>query len=684
VTSSSAESLIAGPGALIAAMSSEPRPRPMLRPWQSPSGQTLVTVYDNAHVRDGKEERQRGDCGLIPQERWIYFDVVCHDLRGAGACGERWRYTYKIRPAGFPHRMGPATAKGSPMLSRHQHRSYRRHAPITTRGKRVLRSARAVAGASALVIAALGAAVPAGAARASGPHTWARTGFVVQLNHPAPAGMTPRAAVTMPLRVPDPAAYAAEKAAADAGAARLAGRAPSLTAARLGPSLLRNWAGQRDRTAAPSDSTGAIGITRYIELVNARAAIYSRTSNTPLASGSLFQLTGCVTSGCTETAFDVQVIWDPGTNRFYYVADDIVSSSENLIDIGFSTSASPTLSAGSWCRYNLNFGASFPDYPKLGDTRNFMLTGFNLFSGTSFAGSGIAWLTKPPSGPRCPAASTFKAGTAGPLRNANGSPAFTPVPGNQADPGPTGWAVARPATIPARGATFLTLFKVTRSASGTATIPATGTAVPVGAYRIPASAPQPGTAFKLDTLDARNTQAVLAADPAHRGALALWTQHAVFGGAGSEVRWYEINPATHSLIQHGTVTSRTRFTFDGAVSSDRRANGASRKFGGSMVIDVVQSSRTVRPVIEVASKIGAAAISGLTVIATSAASDTGFDCIQSGVRLCRWGDYAGASPDPASPVAGTRGLVWGSSMLAAAGGSASSSGWTTRNFAVKP
>ena len=544
----------------------------------------------------------------------------------------------------------------------------------------------AIAGASALVLAALGAAAPAGAARAGGgPQAWLRTGFALQLNHPAPAGLTPRATGTMPLRVPDPAAYTAEKAAADAAAARLAGRASASADVRLAPALLRNWAGQRDTTAAPSDSTGAIGTARYIELVNAKAAIYSRTSNTPIASGPLLQLTGCATTSCTDTVFDVQVIWDPATLRFYYVTDDIVSSSQNFLDVGFSTSATPTLSAGSWCRYSLGFGAAFPDYPKLGDTRDFTLTGFNLFNGTAFAGSGIAWVTKPPSGPGCPAASTFKTGIAGPLKNANGTAAFTPVPANQVDAGPAGWAVARPDSIPSAGATFLTLFKVTRSATGTATIPTTGAAVRVSAYKIPAAAPQPGTAFKLDTLDARNTQAVLAVDPAHQGVLALWTQHTVFGGAGAEVRWYEINPATHSLIQHGVITSRSRFTFDAAVSSDRRVNGASRKFGADMVIDVVQSSRTLRPVIEVASKVGSAAISGLTLIASSAASDTGFDCLRSGAALlCRWGDYAAASPDPASPATGTRGLVWGSSMLGAPGGGASSSGWTTRNFAIRP
>lgn len=529
------------------------------------------------------------------------------------------------------------------------------------------------------------AAVPAGAAWAgTGRHAGPQTALTLRVNHPAPAGMSPRVVRTAPLRVPDPAAYAAQKAAANAAAARIAERTSAPAGPALAPALLRNWGGQRDTNAAPSDSTGAIGTTRYIELVNARAAIYSRTSNTPTASGSLLNLTGCATQGCTDNVFDPQVIWDPGTNRFFYATDDIVSSSENLLDIGFSTSATPTLSAGSWCRYSLNFGSTFPDYPKLGDTKNFQLIGVNAFSGTSFTGSHIAWVSKPPSGSGCPAPSTFKTGDSSTLKNANGTNAFTPVPGNQIDTGASGWAVARPASIPSAGATFLTLFKVTKSSTGAATIPATGTAVPVSAYKVPASAPQPGTSFTLDTLDARNTQAVLAVDPVHGGVLALWTQHTVFGGAGAQVRWYEINPATHGLIQHGTVSSSSLFTFDAAVSPDRRVNGTSSKFGGNMVIDAVQSSATVLPAIKVASKVGTNAISALVTAATSAAPDTGFDCTMSGTGLCRWGDYAAATPDPSSPTTGTTGQVWGSSMLAAAGGSASSSGWTTRNFAVRP
>jgi hypothetical protein len=490
----------------------------------------------------------------------------------------------------------------------------------------------------------------------------------------------------VPLRVPSPRAYAVQKAAANAAAAR---RTPGPAPAVLAPGLVRNWAGQRDTTVAPSDSTGAIGTTRYVELVNSQVGIYNRTSNTPTASGPLLQLTGCATSACTDNVFDVQVIWDPALNRFFYTTMDTGSGSSggNLLTFGFSTSATPTLAFNNWCHYLIGFGATLPDYPKLGDTKDFMLIGTNNFTGSplSFAGSTIFWISNPPSGSTCPDASTFKTGSTGALKNANGSPAFTPVPANQTDSSSTGWVVARPASIPTAGATFLTLFKVTKSATGTATIPTTGTSVSVAAYKVPASAPQPGTAFKLDTLDTRPTQAVSAIDPAHGSVTALWTQHTVFGGAGAQVRWYEINPATHSLIQKGTITSTSLYTFNGAISPDRRVNGASKMFGGDMVINVNQSSASALASVKVASKIGTAAISGLKLVATSTAADTGFDCMTTAnPNLCRWGDYAGASPDPAAPTTATTGQVWGTSMLSAPGGSASSSGWTSRNFAVKP
>jgi hypothetical protein len=496
---------------------------------------------------------------------------------------------------------------------------------------------------------------------------------------PAPPGLPAASPRVHPRLEPDAAAYAAQKAAADSATGE---RGPQTSSAPAAPTALRNWVGQRDTTVAPSDSTGAIGPARYVELVNERFAIYSRTSNVPLSQGTLHAMMGCVAAGCPDSLFDVQVIWDPGTNRFYYAADDVLDSSHNFLALGFSTTATPT-TAADWCRYNLGFGANFPDYPKLGDTKDFWLVGENVFSGSSFAGSFVSWLTKPGAGSVCPAASTFKAGTSGPMKNSDGSAAFTPVPANQTDTSSTGWIVARPVSIPAGGATFLTVFNVTRSGTGTALIQTTGASVSVAAYKVPASAPQQGTTFKLDTLDTRNTQAVSAIDPTHASAVGLWTQHTILGGAGAQVRWYEINPATHTVIQTGQLSSPSLFIFNGAVSPDRRVNGASALFGGDMVMDVNTSSAATLPAVKVASKIGANPISALVNLATSTSPDTGFDCIRNH-GLCRWGDYAAATPDPASPTTAATGQVWGTSMLGAPGGSSSSSGWTTQNFGIKP
>src|SRR5437867_12585839 len=86
---------------------------------------------------------------------------------------------------------------------------------------------------------------------------------------------------------------------------------------------------------------------------------------------------------------------------------------------------------------------------------------------------------------------------------------------------------------------------------------------------MPANAPQSGTTQLIDTMDTRLTHAVAGYDP-RLGATAIWTAHTAFGGAGSEVRWFEINTATTPVLsQTGTVTDPELYSFNGASSYDR-------------------------------------------------------------------------------------------------------------------
>jgi hypothetical protein len=442
-------------------------------------------------------------------------------------------------------------------------------------------------------------------------------------------------------------------------------RAPHLVAGK-------SWQGINDPRSTPPDETGAVGTTRYIELVNSRFAIYNKTSNSPIGGGTLNQLVGAPS---TDNVFDPQIIWDPTTNRFYYAADDIRSAAHNQVAFGFSRTASPS-SAADWCKYVVDYGVPFPDFPKLGDSRFFAMIGVNVFANGGNGGflrSDLLAISKPSSGSACPGPASFKVGL---RRNLPGS--FTPTPANEIDTNPTGWAVATTLSLTDNK---LRLFKVTRNSTGNPVISATPTNVTVPSYTVPLNAPQQGSVNRIDTLDGRNTQAVAAVDPGHGGKFALWTQHTVRGGAGAEVRWYEINPATHSVIQKGKATSPSLFQFNGAISPNRRVNGGTKSGGSAMVMNYNTSSRAARPGIRMVSKVGGGAQSAPVVIKGSPGQLSGFDCStvpQTG--SCRWGDYAGATPDPSAN------RIWQVSQFAVGSGSGTQGFATSRtwNFVASP
>jgi hypothetical protein len=429
------------------------------------------------------------------------------------------------------------------------------------------------------------------------------------------------------------------------------------------PDINPSWTGQRDPNVTPPDTTGAIGPSRYIELVNDRFGIYDRNGNV-VSQGGLRGLAGANTDCVT----DPQIIWDPQTNRFYYVVLEFshffppscpgdTPNSENRLYIGFSRSGSPkTGNTTSWCKYFLPyFPADFdalPDYPKLGDNSAFMVIGSNVFdNGSGFSlGSDVTWITKPHAGTGCPALGANH--LPGPLQASDGNDAFTPVPANQTDTSGTGYIVAT-STV---GNTFVDTYAVSTNFSNPV-----GGAVPhaVAAFSSPPSAPQPGSVPGcasgtpcLDTLDARLTNSVSGLDPS-TGTLGVWTQHTVAGGAGSEVRWYEINPAINPPTRFGAATDASLYAFNGAISSDRKASGSIKRFGDAFVLGFNTSSTSDFTRIQMVSKWANNPQSEFVEVKASPGINDDFTC-----GVCRWGDYSGASPDPAANQYSNHGRVW--------------------------
>jgi len=142
------------------------------------------------------------------------------------------------------------------------------------------------------------------------------------------------------------------------------------------------------------------------------------------------------------------------------------------------------------------------------------------------------------------------------------------------------------------------------------------------------------------------------------GATTVWVSHCVLGGAGAEVRWYEVLPGpSASVLQSGAATDPDLYVFNGGISNDRTVNAKGKTaHGDAMVLGFDTSSTAAYLAVQMVSKRGAGAQSPFVVVYQSTGPfDPPGTCGDFG---CRWGDYSGATPDPAAAISGNHGEVW--------------------------
>ena len=370
-----------------------------------------------------------------------------------------------------------------------------------------------------------------------------------------------------------------------------------------------------------------------------------------MASGSLNTLAGVSSA---DTLFDVQVIWDPTTKRFYYTMIDSISQTNNDLAFGFSKSSSPSSGSSSdWCKYSIDFGSQFPDYPKLGDSKYFALIGVNVFTAARiFLGAEALGDEEAGVGSGCPS-------------SLEGHEQVTPHE-QRLDPGlhtrsrqrDRHQAERLDRRHPEPPAEQEDLAVQGQEENGKAKIQGTATQLKVEPVRRPPNAPQSGNSVRIDTLDGRLTQAVAATDTGHNDKFALWTQHTVSGGAGSKVRWYEIYPSDPKLIQNGLGLQQLEVRLrrrDLAEPRRQRLRQVGRQEHG-LELRRPRRGRASRR-IKMVSKKGGNSQSGQVAVKQSPGPIAGFDCSDSGgggepdgtsSQLCRWGDYASATPDPSN------------------------------------
>jgi hypothetical protein len=437
----------------------------------------------------------------------------------------------------------------------------------------------------------------------------------------------------------------------------------------------------------PPDPINAAGPTRVVSATNERLRMRNRSSGVSTA----------VTWPALGTAriSDPQVIWDPDTERFYFVILDVdvpPFGKSNGVDFwyGFSRTDSPS-AAADWCVYPVSFGydvagssTKFGDQPHLGDTASFVFWGVNVFDEVhnGFFSPDVDWVQKPPAGDitTCPTPDTLNEGVQSDIVTTTpGSTAvYTPVGVNQTDSDATGYLVSLVVPWSGSAADKLGLITVTDGPDAP-TISSSAADIGVPLYGSPAFAVQRGTKQKIDTSDGRLTQAVSAVDPSNPGHVGIWTQHAVSViGNNDVVRWYEIDPAAPSSpFRSGKIANRRLFIYNAAISPDRVVNGATAAFGDAMAMTFTTSSAQTDSTLWSVSKVGDGPISPWVLIKQSIAPEVDFTC-----SPCRWGDFASASPDPAADTAAAHGVVWFSSEWNVRGGTDTDLEWRTLDWDV--
>jgi len=487
------------------------------------------------------------------------------------------------------------------------------------------------------------------------------------------------AVFAQPFRTLDPGALRAAKLRA-AAIASVGSRGPAVTTGGPLAGFFNNInsPGLSQPTVAPPDSTGAIGPNHYVEMVNQEIGVYDRSLNllSTTDNGSFMGASGAV------SVSDPQIQWDGQGGRWLYAGLGVATGA-NMLLFGWSKTSDPSDLTNGWCRFGIARGYLLDDYPKLGHDDNFISIGVNVYddrTNYTFITANIFAIRKPTVGDTSCAIGTavYVADAAHVLRNADGSVAFTPVPANTADGSALGYIVAAHSPVDGTGASAPKIMVWHWAAiGGNPSLVADGE-VAVSTFDIPAPVPQAGTSYTLDSLDARLTQAVAVDDPGAGGAKGIWTQHTVAGPGGrSVVRWYEIlGGAPPTLRQQADVSSPTDFVFNGAVSPSIG--------GDSAAVFYNRGGASTLPVIGALTRSASTPLSSLDtgelVIAQSSATDLDFTCgYSSPTAPCRWGDYAGASPDPQNP-----GVVWGSNQVTGpclifCGFFAQ---WQTQNFAV--
>jgi hypothetical protein len=388
----------------------------------------------------------------------------------------------------------------------------------------------------------------------------------------------------------------------------------------------------------PPDSMGSVGPNQVLVAVNGRIKVFGKGGALGALNVTDSTFWSSVRDGQAVT--DPQVEYDRISRRWFVSAVNLARTN-NRIMIAVSSGSSITDSSSfSFFSFASNGSGLFADYPQMGVDRYAIYIGTNDFSASGSLSNTSAFVIRKSSvtsgGPIVVTAFHN-------LIGGNGAGPFAPQPAEDMDPN-----VAQGYLIGVDNR-FFGLLDVRRVSNPAGTPTLSGNlSVFVPSTYFPLDVPAQGTSTRLDALDDRRFEAMIARKPG--GAVSLWTAHNIrvnssgVGGSGGDrdaARWYEIGSldTTPGLIQSGTM-------YDPAASNPRFFWIPSIAASGQGHASLNSSTAGVGRFAQIASAGRLASDASGTTRAFTITQSSSSPYNITATNPQRWGDYSQTVVDP--------------------------------------
>jgi hypothetical protein len=380
----------------------------------------------------------------------------------------------------------------------------------------------------------------------------------------------------------------------------------------------------------PPDTNGAAGSNQYVQMVNVTMAVYNKSGSVQLGPFLIHKIWTGFGGPCEfeDDGGDPIVLYDQLAKR-WLISQFMFNASftENEQCVAISQTSDAT---GRYNRYQFNWGADFPDYPKFGVWPDAYYNTVNVFGPRSFLGAEACAFERK-------AMLTGQDAAAVCFQQPPSISSLLPASVDGSTPPPDGAPNYNLALI---DETHLGLWRFHVDFKNTAKSTFAGPElIEVGNYSFLCARainvsciPQPAPGERVDGLGDRLMFRLAYRNYGDHESLVA--NHTVKGGDRGAVRWYEIrNPSTDPVLyQQSTLASPTLSYWLGSIAQDKAGNTA---LGYSF------SSLDVFPSVGVAGRSAAdpkgALYGPITLIDGTGSQFNSFH---------RWGDYSAMTLDP--------------------------------------